>query len=143
MVFINSKTERSKIPQELSSASSEAGRGVPRIIVSTSDASRGLVGITDKKIKKDAREAARELRKQLKTVSFTSSPPEESDEGQQTLLAAEQTWTNQKGQEMTAAVVNLSGKTVIFLLSNGKEVRYEVAALSKESRERLGELRLE
>ena len=145
MVFVNSKTERDQIPSELASASSEAGRGVPRIIVSTSDASQGLIGITDKTIKEDARKAARELRKELENVSLSASASQEDEEvaEEKDHLAPEQTWANYKGQEMTAAVVDLSKEKVTFLLPNGKEVPYDLSALSKESQERLEKLRID
>ena len=145
MVFINSKTERDQIPRELAEVSSEAGRGVPRIIVSNSDASQGLAGITDKEIKADARKAARELRKELENVSLAATTYQEQKEAEEEkeLLASEQTWANHKGQEMTAAVVALCDEKVTFLLPNGKEVPYDLSALSEESRERLGEIRID
>ena len=145
MVFVNSKTERDQIPSDLHGIHSEAGRGDPRIFVSNSDASQGLATVSYDKIKEDARKAARELRKELENVSLSASASQEDEEvaEEKDHLAPEQTWANHKGQEMTAAVVDLCDEKVTFLLPNGKEVPYDLSALSEESRERLGEIRID
>ena len=105
IVFIDSKTERRKIPKTLKITRSEAGKGIPRILVSNSDASQGLAGITKENLTEDARRAARELRKKLENLPLSASAPASYGEGEEeTLLASEQTWTNQKGQKITASV---------------------------------------
>ena len=105
IVFIDSKTERRKIPKTLKITRSEAGKGIPRILVSNSDASQGLAGITKENLTEDARRASRELRKKLENLALSASAPASYGEGEEeTLLASEQTWTNQKGQKITASV---------------------------------------
>ena len=100
IVFIDSKTERRKIPKTLKITRSEAGKGIPRILVSNSDASQGLAGITKENLTEDARKAAREFRKKLEDLSLSTSAPTNYDEDEEEiLLASEQTWTNQKGQK--------------------------------------------
>ena len=141
MVFIDSKTERGQIPKTLKSTNSESGGGIPRILVGNSDASQGLAAISKESLKEDARKAARELRKKLENLSLSASTPTSYDEGEEkTLLASEQTWTNQKGQKITASVVGLSNETVTFRMPNGKAMSYEITSLSKESQLRLAEL---
>ena len=145
VVFVDSRTERDQIPEGLRSTYSDTGREDPRIMVSNSDASQGLVSIRSKRIKEDPRKAARELRKKLENVSLSASASQEDEKvaEEKEHLAPEQTWANHKGQEMTAAVVDLSKEKVTFLLPNGKEVPYDLSALSKESQERLEKLRID
>ena len=145
VVFVDSRTERDQIPEGLRSTYSDTGREDPRIMVSNSDASQGLVSIRSKRIKEDPRKAARELRKKLENVSLSASASQEDEKvaEEKEHLAPEQTWANHKGQEMTAAVVDLSKEKVTFLLPKGKEVPYDLSALSKESQERLEKLRID
>jgi len=140
LVLIHSKTEKDQIPASLKELNHSTGRSIPRILVSSSDASQGIDAVSYESLKRDARKAARELRKKLETTSLSSTALTEPSEPEADLLAPEQIWTNQKGQDMTAAVVDLSDETVTFLMPNESEVPYQITDLSAESQKRLADL---
>lgn len=52
-------------------------------------------------------------------------------------LISSKSWTNSEGREITAAVKEVKGDSVVFLMANGKEVTYPLDKLSDESREEI------
>ncbi|MCU0796496.1 MAG: TlpA family protein disulfide reductase [Akkermansiaceae bacterium] len=54
-------------------------------------------------------------------------------------LIASKNWTNSDGRSITAAVKEVTGDSVVFIMSNGKEVTYPLEKLSDASREEIEE----
>lgn len=49
----------------------------------------------------------------------------------------EEVWTNAKGKELRATLLKVEGEKAFFKLATGKTFKYDIAALSKESQERI------
>lgn len=138
------------MPRGAKAARSVAGNTIPMVLVTTADGENSIQGISYDLLKSDMRDARRNLEKKLKTVDVTSSsteseePPAEAEATstpeQSGLLAESQTWTNTDGKTITAAVKSVDGTNVIFVMS-GREVPYQIAKLSGESRSRIEALR--
>ncbi len=101
--------------------------------MTSADASEGIKGISYAALKGDMRKVVRELRKELEAQSVVEEPEPEA--------AKSQDWTNKDGKTITAAVKSVSQEDLIFIMPNGKEIRYLLADLSPESRKAAEALR--
>jgi len=117
------------------------------VFVTTADGSKGIEGISYDTLKKSTRDAARDLKKVLESVENiigesksaepTPSPtPSEGEKKAEGNLAEIQTWTNDAGTAIQAAVKKIDGESVIFIM-NGREVSYPLAKLSADSQAKL------
>ncbi|MCG8601982.1 MAG: hypothetical protein MI807_17705 [Verrucomicrobiales bacterium] len=138
------------MPKGAKAARSVAGNTIPMVLVTTADGEKSIQGISYDLLKSDMRDARRNLEKKLKTVDVAGSsaeseePPAEAEATSTTeksgLLAESQIWTNTDGKTITAAVKSVDGTNVVFVMS-GREVPYQIAKLSEESRSRIEALR--
>lgn len=117
------------------------------VFVTTADGSKGIEGIPYSVLKEDTRGAARDLKKVLETTenilgeskaaepspSPSTTEVEKKAEGN---LAETQSWTNDAGTAIQAAVKKIDGENVIFIM-NGREVSYPMAKLSADSQAKL------
>ena len=151
MVYIDSQaSELSKAPKAVIQLRNEPAMGkiIPMIMVTTADGSKGIKGIPYEQLKGgQADKAARSLRRTLEDVDVmgqggnaSESTPAPNQEKEPELLAAEQTWQNAEGKSITAAVKQVDGSHVTFVLPGGKIVSYPLDKLSEASREKLSSL---
>lgn len=147
MVFADSREYWNKMPPGAKQVKKDAGNIIPIALVTTADAEQGIMGISYNALKGDMRGSVRDLRDKLETVDVTGgSGMEERKEEElakksgSTLLAESQTWTNNQGVQITAAIRQVEGDQVEFLMPNGQAVPYPLANLSSESRQKIASL---
>lgn len=145
VVFANSKTESSSLPEGARAVRSKAGNTIPMVFVTSADGSKGIDGISYASLK-DMRKAVRSLKDTLKETDVTGGGEEPADtdetetEKPDGMLAEASDWTNAEGKVINAAVRSIDGGKVEFLIK-GRSVKYDISKLSKESQARLEALR--
>ena len=84
-------------------------------------------------------EAVRELRKSLEDVDVLgNATPQEGDDEEEDQTEFEfKQWENSAGKKIKAAVREVEGNRVLFLLRSGKSVWYDISKLSESSQLRL------
>ncbi|MEM7384062.1 MAG: hypothetical protein AAF514_03875 [Verrucomicrobiota bacterium] len=137
-----------ELPKGALAVRSDAGNTIPFVLITSSDGTSGLEGVSYATMKGGMRQTVSQVRRRMadKDVSGSGAGKEEkttatsgSDDSDH--LAKSQAWTNADGKTITAAVLAVDENNVEFLLENGKTVKYPVYKLSKESQTRLAVLR--
>lgn len=147
LVFANTKSaeDRKRLPSGVKSVRKEAGNTIPMLFALSADGNEGIKGISYKTLSADARKAARELGKTLKTHEEAAAEAKKEEEKlakeeateKPELLADSQLWTNADGKTIRAAVVSVDEENVVFLMRRNKQVTYPLSKLSEESQNKL------
>ena len=141
------------MPKGAKAARSKAGNTIPMVLVTSADGEKEISGISYATLKDDMRKANRELKKTLETVDVLASDgsSESSDaeadaaatttasttEKESGNLAEIQEWKNSDGKAITAAIRKVDGDQVEFIMADGRALKYPLAKLSPESREKI------
>lgn len=148
VVFVHYKKDKAKLPKAALTLnrSPEAGRTIPKLFITSADATLPLKVIPYKDLKSDARKSAREFRKELETSnvmgdskSNSSSNSDSKDKPAKSngLLAQKQSWTNSAGKQITAAIRIATDQSVVFIMRNNKSVTYPMNKLSEKSQQKI------
>lgn len=142
---MNYKTESAKLPKAAAklNRSPEAGRTVPKLFITSADATAPIKVIPYKALG-DASKSARAFKKELATADVQGesklvaekTAPKESN----TLLAEKQNWTNAQGKKITAAIKSATDLNVVFIMKYNKLVTYPMDKLSAESQAKIKEI---
>lgn len=117
--------------------SKEAGKFIPKLLVTSADGKKPIGAVTYEQLKDDARKAARAMRKKIEQAKTEDEETESAAHSK--FLAPEQEWTNAQGKTIRAAVVSVAGGSVEFLMK-GKQVTYPMSKLSDSSKQKLESL---
>lgn len=142
-MFANSKSDSSRLPAGVKDVRSKGGNTIPMVFITTADGSKGLDAVSYKTLTDDMRDAVRDLDKSLETVNVLGSESEEAavEEIVSTgPLAPSQDWQNSDGKTIKAGIKEVNGESVVFSMTDGKEVAYPLSKLSAESQSRIAEL---
>ena len=120
----------------------KGGNTIPMVFVTTADGEKGIDAVPYAVLKADMREAVRELRKSLEDVDVLGGvdsvdDTDAGDDLEQEKAPEFKQWENSAGKKIKAAVQEIEGDRVLFLLPNGKTVWYDVSKLSEASRLKL------
>lgn len=143
IVYVNYKTQSAKLPKAASKLNStpEAGRTVPKLFITSADATTPIKVIPYKSLSSDASKSARAFKKELATANILgdSKPPVEQSAPKKSnaLLAEKQDWTNSQGKKITAAIKSATDLTVVFVMKYNKLVTYPMDKLSPESQAKI------
>jgi hypothetical protein len=141
VIFVDSenKTDWEKIPIPVRNAirSPEAGKYIPKLIVTDSTASNvvGVVGYTDLKGDK----ALNAVKRKLKEIK-ASIPALTASTVNSLASASMEPWTNTEGKTITAAYVSATSTAITLKLQNGSTVVVPMEKLSADSQKRALEL---
>jgi hypothetical protein len=155
VVFADSRTESASLPAGANQVRGAAGNVIPLAMVTNSDGSAGIRGISYTELKSDTRKAVRELKKLIEekggveaaagaasaagaagTAAKAGDP--EKPKSETDALASAQEWTNVDGKKITAAVLKIMENNVEFMLPDGTTTLYPIDKLAEESRVRMG-----
>lgn len=130
----------------MSEVYNKGGNTIPIVFVTTADAEKGLAAVPYKKLSADMRKAVKEVRTALEGKDVLGAAPAADEKKPADKPAKDDapkhdfsTWTNSAGKTITAMPVDIDITEVTFRLPNGKNVKYPLAKLSLESREKLKE----
>ena len=142
VVFADTKKDKASLPKGVMDVRAKGGNTIPMVFVTTADGEKGIDAVPYSVLKADMREAVRELRKSLEEVDVIggvdSADDDDADNDKEEVKAPEfQQWENSAGKKINAAVKELRGDRVLFLLRSGKSVWYDVSKLSESSQLRL------
>ncbi len=113
---------------------------LPYLIVFSSDLTRPIQSVSMARLAKEGRTAASEVRKKIKEEGVEGNAPQvnqddDADEDEEKDLTEMLTWTNTEGKKIRAAVVSADDTKVLFRMSNGKEINYDISKLSQRSQD--------
>ena len=120
----------------------KGGNTIPMVFVTTADGEKGIDAVPYAVLKADMREAVRELRKSLEDVDVLGGVDsvdgtDASNDVEEKKAPEFKQWENSAGKKIKAAVQEIEGDRVLFLLPNGKALWYDIARLSKSSQSKL------
>ena len=150
VVFADTKKDKGSLPKGVMEVRAKGGNTIPMVFITTSDGEKGIDAVPYSVLKADMREAVRELRKSLDGIdviggvdSADPADPVNEDDASKDLNKEKEPefkqWENSIGKKITAAVKELKGDRVLFLLPSGKTVWYDIAKLSESSQSELSE----
>ena len=142
VVFADTKKDKASLPKGVMEVRAKGGNTIPMVFVTTADGEKGIDAVPYAVLKADMREAVRELRKSLEDVDVLGGvdsvdDTDAGDEVEQEKAPGFKQWENSAGKKIKAAVRDVDGARVLFLLPNGKTVWYDVSKLSEASRLKL------
>ena len=142
VVFADTKKDKASLPKGVMEVRAKGGNTIPMVFVTTADGEKGIDAVPYAVLKADMREAVRELRKSLEDIDVLGGvdsvdDTDAGDEAEQEKAPEFQQWENSAGKKIKAAVRDVDGARVLFLLPNGKTVWYDVSKLSEASRLKL------
>ena len=122
----------------------KGGDTVPVVFITTADAEEGLVAVSYNKMKEDMRDAVKSAVEALKGKNVLGASAVSSEEEEAESLSGDSReefseWTNNEGVTIEAQAIEVDLTKVTFRLASGRVVKYPLAKLSQESRERLKE----
>ncbi len=122
----------------------KGGTTIPVVFVTTADAEEGLMAVSYNKMKADMRDAVKSAAEALKGKNVLGASAASSEEEEAKSLSGDSReelseWTNNEGVTIEAQAIQIDLTEVTFRLASGKVVKYPLAKLSQESRERLKE----
>ena len=142
VVFADTKKDKASLPKGVMEVRAKGGNTIPMVFVTTADGEKGIDAVPYAVLKADMREAVRELRKSLEDVDVLGGvdsvdDTDAGDDLEQEKAPGFKQWENSAGKKIKAAVRDVDGARVLFLLPNGKTVWYDVSKLSEASRLKL------
>ena len=142
VVFADTKKDKASLPKGVMEVRAKGGNTIPMVFVTTADGEKGIDVVPYAVLKADMREAVRELRKSLEDVDVLGGvdsvdDTDAGDDLEQEKAPEFKQWENSAGKKIKAAVRDVDGARVLFLLPNGKTVWYDVSKLSEASRLKL------
>lgn len=142
VVFADTKKDKASLPKGVMEVRAKGGNTIPMVFVTTADGEKGIDALPYAVLKADMREAVRELRKSLEDVDVLGGvdsvdDTDAGDDLEQEKAPEFKQWENSAGKKIKAAVQEIEGDRVLFLLPNGKTVWYDVSKLSEASRLKL------
>lgn len=142
VVFADTKKDKASLPKGVMEVRAKGGNTIPMVFVTTADGEKGIDAVPYAVLKADMREAVRELRKSLEDVDVLGGvdsvdDTDAGDDLEQEKAPEFKQWENSAGKKIKAAVRDVDGARVLFLLPNGKTVWYDVSKLSEASRLKL------
>jgi hypothetical protein len=142
VVFADTKKDKASLPKGVMEVRAKGGNTIPMVFVTTADGEKGIDAVPYAVLKADMREAVRELRKSLEDVDVLGGvdsvdDTDAGDDLEQEKAPEFKQWENSAGKKIKAAVQEIEGDRVLFLLPNGKTVWYDVSKLSEASRLKL------
>lgn len=139
VVFADTKKDKASLPKGVADVRAKGGNTIPMVFVTTADGEKGIDALPYSVLKADMREAVRELRKSLEDVDVLgNATPQEGDDEEEDQTEFEfKQWENSAGKKIKAAVREVEGNRVLFLLRSGKSVWYDISKLSESSQLRL------
>jgi hypothetical protein len=142
VVFADTKKDKASLPKGVMEVRAKGGNTIPMVFVTTADGEKGIDALPYAVLKADMREAVRELRKSLEDVDVLGGvdsvdDTDAGDDLEQEKAPEFKQWENSAGKKIKAAVRDVDGARVLFLLPNGKTVWYDVSKLSEASRLKL------
>ena len=142
VVFADTKKDKASLPEGVMEVRAKGGNTIPMVFVTTADGEKGIDAVPYAVLKADMREAVRELRKSLEDVDVLGGvdsvdDADASNDVEEKKAPEFKQWENSAGKKIKAAVQEIEGDRVLFLLPNGKALWYDIAKLSKSSQSKL------
>ncbi|MDG1356811.1 MAG: hypothetical protein P8P36_01305 [Akkermansiaceae bacterium] len=144
VVFADTKKDKASLPKGVMEVRAKGGNTIPMVFVTTADGEKGIDAVPYSALKADMREVVRELRKSLKDVDVLGGDDSEDDadaskDKEEERAPEFKQWENSAGKKIKAAVREIQGGRVHFLLPSGKSVWYDITKLSESSQLRLAD----
>ena len=142
VVFADSKKDKESLPKGVMDVRAKGGNTIPMVFITTSDGEKGIDAVPYSDLKADMREAVRELRKSLEDVDVLGGvdsvdDTDASNDVEEKKAPEFEQWENSAGKKIKAAVQEIEGDRVLFLLPNGKTLWYDISKLSESSQSKL------
>lgn len=142
VVFADSKKDKASLPKGVMDVRAKGGNTIPMVFITTSDGEKGIDAVPYSDLKADMRKAVRELRKSLDEVDViggidSAGDADVSKEEEKEKVPEFEQWENSAGKKIKAAVQEIEGDRVLFLLPNGKALWYDISKLSESSQSKL------
>ena len=142
VVFADSKKDKESLPKGVMDVRAKGGNTIPMVFITTSDGEKGIDAVPYSDLKADMRKAVRELRKSLDEVDViggidSAGDADVSKEEEKEKVPEFEQWENSAGKKIKAAVQEIEGDRVLFLLPNGKALWYDISKLSESSQSKL------
>ncbi len=140
IVFADTKKDKASLPKGVMEVRAKGGNTIPIVFVTTADGEKGIDAVPYSALKADMREVVRELRKSLKDVDVLGGDDSDASKDKEEERVPEfKQWENSAGKKIKAAVREIQGGRVYFLLPTGKSVWYDITKLSESSQLRLAD----
>ena len=142
VVFADSKKDKESLPKGVMDVRAKGGNTIPMVFITTSDGEKGIDAVPYSDLKADMRKAVRELRKSLEDVDViggvdSADEAAVSKEEEKEKAPEFEQWENSAGKKIKAAVQEIEGDRVLFLLPSGKALWYDISKLSESSQSKL------
>ena len=142
VVFADTKKDKASLPKGVMEVRAKGGNTIPMVFITTADGEKGIDAVPYAVLKADMREAVRELRKSLEDVDVLGGvdsvdDTDASNDIEEKKAPEFKQWENSAGKKIKAAVQEIEGDRVLFLLPNGKALWYDISKLSESSQSKL------